>query len=750
MTLHISFKKKVVLVIVGVMLFFGALATITVYGMTQRTISMLAVRYLESVVIQQEATIAGVFKNSRSFVSHLAAQEQIITYMEQGDPQLQDGGLLKNFAAFDVDHQYQAIYVIDMTGKTLTSTDPSFVGQNYGFRTYFKKAAAGEPTIDAAIGVTSKKFGYYFSYPIKTSEDEIVGVMVAKLKDDQVGAALLPKILSADGAAMMIDEYGVVLQSSKPELLYKSFEPLSPESQQAITETRKFGDITILPLQYEPVKIPLSAVGQSAAFDTYDAQHQRDEIVGVAQVEDTPFLLLIEETAQSFAAAAGRVAGVVSIFMALSAVGAALLLFLFVARLLRPLTTLKEAAARLGKGDLGQVITIETGDEFEDLSAAFNIMIAKLNDIYANMEGKVWQRTADFEKFRLAVEVVSDSVIITDIDGRILYANKAGEAITGYTQTEMIGSRPSLWGNQMPVEFYEQLWNTIKRDKKEFHGEVTNKRKDGERYVAELHIAPILMEKGKLYGFVGIERDITSRKEADKAKTEFVSVASHQLRTPLAVINWYIEMLKKGEVGTINKEQSAYLEQIHVASQRMVDLVNSLLSVSRIDLGKFDIEPEPLALSVVADETLSEMDPQIQGKHLRIIKQYDQQVPFINADPSMIRVIFQNLISNAVKYTPQNGTITLVIEKGSARDALISVADTGYGIPTGQQSRIFEKFFRADNAREKEPDGNGLGLYITKSIVDRANGKIWFDSKEGRGTTFYVSIPLTGMEKREK
>ncbi|KKU36674.1 MAG: Two-component sensor kinase [Candidatus Wolfebacteria bacterium GW2011_GWC2_46_275] len=741
MKLRISFKKKVVLVIITVMFFFGTLATIAVYGMMQRTISVLAIEYFESIVIQQEETLTNVFNNSKSFVQHLAAHDEVIKYLQQEDPQPQDAFLLAHFTRFDIDHSYQAIYLMDMTGRTVVSTDPTFVGQNYGFRPYFKKAIEGELVIDSAIGVTSKKFGYYFSHPVKTPDGVIIGVLVAKLKDTLIGDALRPKILSPEGGAMLIDEYGVVIQTDRQELLYKSFRPLSPALQKILADTHKFGNITIMPLQYEAEGVILTEIKRSTAFETYDAQHQRNEIIGIARVNNAPFFILLEEPTQGFVAVAKKIARIVSIFIALASAGVAILLFLLVAKLLKPLTKLKAVASQIGKGNLKQVVTIDTGDEFEELGMAFNNMTAKLNDTYTNLEGKVWERTADFEKFRLAIEAVSDPVIITDVDGRILYANKAMETLTGYTQLELIGVKPSLWGRQMPIEFYGKLWETIKIKKEEFHGEITNKRKGGERYLSELHISPLLMNKGKLYGFVSIQRDITARREADKTKNEFISIASHQLRTPLTVINWYTQMLSKGEVGQLNNEQQEYLGRIQSASKRMVDLINSLLSVSRVDLGALNVKPEQIQLTEIADSILVEMGNPIEKKQLHIVREYDPQASSINADPALVRIIFQNLILNAIQYTPEKGIITIGIARKGIAEILITVADNGYGIPVGQQARIFEKFFRADNAQKEQPEGNGLGLYIVKSILELIGGTIWFESEENKGSTFYAVLP---------
>lgn len=235
----------------------------------------------------------------------------------------------------------------------------------------------------------------------------------------------------------------------------------------------------------------------------------------------------------------------------------------------------------------------------------------------------------------------------------------------------------------------------------------------------------------------------------DKAKTEFVSLASHQLRTPLSAINWYTEMLLAGDAGKITDDQRGFLDQIAQSNKRMVALVSSLLNVSRIDLGTFAVDPVPTNFTQVADSVLSELAPQIGEKKLIINKNYDPQLPLIPADPKLLRIILQNLLSNAVKYTAE-GSITLTIKQlVKEQRVLMSVADTGFGIPAEAQAKIFSKLYRADNARARDADGNGLGLYIVKSIVEQSDGKVWFVSKENQGTTFYVTLPLSGMQKKE-
>jgi len=220
------------------------------------------------------------------------------------------------------------------------------------------------------------------------------------------------------------------------------------------------------------------------------------------------------------------------------------------------------------------------------------------------------------------------------------------------------------------------------------------------------------------------------------------------LRTPLSAVNWYTEMLLAGDAGKINKTQKQYLKEVYNSNKRMVELVNALLNVSRIDLGTFAIHPELCDIKKIADSVLSELTHAIEAKKMKIKKSYDKKLPKMNVDQKLIRIIFQNLLTNAIKYTPEGGKVFVSIEKQND-DALIKVSDTGYGIPKKDQPKIFEKLFRSDNIRSKETDGTGLGLYIIKSILEYSGGKISFESEENKGTTFFVTIPLSGMKAKE-
>lgn len=388
----------------------------------------------------------------------------------------------------------------------------------------------------------------------------------------------------------------------------------------------------------------------------------------------------------------------------------------------------------------------------EELEKTKRVMLNVLEDVQEE-RSRAESLAFDLEKFKIALDGTSDHVVITDSNGIALYANAGLKRITGFSPEEVLGKKvgtKELWGGKMSPEFYEDLWRTIKIEKKPFVGEITNKRKDGTPYQALSSISPIMNKHGVLEFFIGIERDITKEKEIDSAKTEFVSLASHQLRTPLSAINWYTEMLLSEDAGAITDMQREYLGEVSRGSRRMVELVNALLNVSRIELGTFAVQPEPTDVVELARDVINELKSKILEKKLRIEEVYAENLPKMMVDPKLTRIVFQNLLTNAVKYTPEEGKISISIAMSADETMFtIAVSDTGYGIPKEDQSRIFTKLFRASNIREKETDGTGLGLYIIKSIVEHSGGTVTFESEEGKGTTFTLTLPVSGMRPQE-
>ena len=359
---------------------------------------------------------------------------------------------------------------------------------------------------------------------------------------------------------------------------------------------------------------------------------------------------------------------------------------------------------------------------------------------------------------------IGDGLVVADENGKIVLVNKAFEKMLGWKEREARGKSLSKIvpivdesGKYMPES--ERLVTKTLKEHTTITTTVNYLRKDKTLFPVALTVSPIIAE-GNFIGAVEVFRDITKEKEIDKAKTEFVSLASHQLRTPLSTINWYSEMLLSGDIGTLNDKQKKYMNEVYKGSQRMVVLVNALLNVSRLELGTFVVNPKPTDVVKLAQKTIDELKIQIDQRQLKFSERHSEGLPLLNADPNLLGMVFQNLLSNAIKYTAEKGSVSLdlrLVKRGELinkkkvnEDSMaIIVSDTGFGITGNQQDKIFTKLFRADNVRAKDTEGTGLGLYIVKSVVDHSGGRIWFESEENKGTTFYLTLPLAGMKKKE-
>lgn len=257
-----------------------------------------------------------------------------------------------------------------------------------------------------------------------------------------------------------------------------------------------------------------------------------------------------------------------------------------------------------------------------------------------------------------------------------------------------------------------------------------------------------LTANGALRFVKGVVHDVTHEAEVDRAKSEFVSLASHQLKTPLTSLRWTLEGLLNGVAGALGPEQDKQVRSALLSSSRMIEMVNDLLNVSRIESEALKLHLEAISVCELVRSVFDEQAHRAQEKRLHFTLNCPAGIPSVQADKGLLRMIFQNLISNAIKYTPEGGSVTCDIELGSTikEELFIRVSDTGIGIPKADQDRVFEKLHRAANAEALVTDGTGLGLYIIKMICKKVRGDITFESVEGQGTTFFVSLPVVWGE----
>ena len=429
-----------------------------------------------------------------------------------------------------------------------------------------------------------------------------------------------------------------------------------------------------------------------------------------------------------------------SIFAAVILPVVGLLLLLSVSRSLRQL---REEAGRFANGDLSRRIATRDNDEVGQLATTFNQMAERLKTSY--------QRLAlENSRDEVLFESMGEGLIATDKAGKITLINDNARAILDLIGTD-VDDQPvtkvvNLYDNEKLVHADKRIEHHVLHTKKPQASIFSFHKKEGKPIMVNLDVNPIMVG-GELSGIVMVIRDVTHEREVDRMKTEFISLASHQLRTPLSAIKWFSEMLVSGDAGKLKPEQLDFAQNIYTSSERMIELVNSLLNISRIESGRIIIDPRPTDLSELVKGIINDLGPKIEEKQHTLVVSVHKNLQKINLDPHLVGQVYLNLLTNAIKYTPKGGEISVFVSRKG--DQVVSqITDNGYGIPKAQQDKVFQKFFRAENAVKVETDGTGLGLYLIKAVVESSGGKIWFESAEGKGTTFWFSLPLSGMKAK--
>jgi PAS domain S-box-containing protein len=346
---------------------------------------------------------------------------------------------------------------------------------------------------------------------------------------------------------------------------------------------------------------------------------------------------------------------------------------------------------------------------------------------------------------------IGDGAIATDEFGKITRINPTALKILGYKEKEMIGKWfPSVIINVdedgLPLSLIDRPITRAFLTGATVSERAYFQRKNGNRLPVAITVAPIIHNERPI-GAIEVFRDITLELEIDRMKSEFISLASHQLRTPLSAIKTYTHMLIDGYMGDVTEPQKHSLETIVNATDRMNELISTLLNITRIESGSIAVSPKLVNLITLTEEVMKELEHAAADKALNLELKYTSQIT-IRTDSLILKEALSNLISNAIKYTPENGSVNVKLAL-HGKQVIISVEDTGFGIPKHSQQQIFTKFFRAPNVVKRETSGTGLGLYLVRGLLQQLDGQVWFDSQENRGSTFYISLPRNPAETTE-
>jgi len=415
-----------------------------------------------------------------------------------------------------------------------------------------------------------------------------------------------------------------------------------------------------------------------------------------------------------------------------------LVVFLIISRILvRPIKKLLEGTQEVIKGNLDAKVSIKTGDELEVLAGSFNQMVKHLKEAFLKAE-------EEHDRTLGVILNFVDGVLVFDENNYLRIINPKAEKILQVADYKNVVGKNLQDLKKIPsfVSLIELIGEKEIRQisKKEIRlkGEFAL---DDKASIFEVSTVP-LPHGEELFGHLVILYDVSREKFVDKLKSEFISLAAHQLRTPTSVAKWTIDSILKGEAGRATKKQEELLQKAYFNNERMIAIIDDLLNVTRIEEGRF--------LGKFAKESIEKLIDEVVQKHRETIKEKNIKVETIfpprlsseiEIDKESIMLAVDNLIDNAIKYTSRGGEVTIKLSCDKI-GLKAQIKDAGIGIPEYQQDRVFSKFFRGDNAVKIGTSGTGLGLFIVKNIIEAHNGKVGFKSEENKGSTFWFTLPV--------
>ncbi|MBI2600794.1 PAS domain S-box protein [Candidatus Daviesbacteria bacterium] len=435
-----------------------------------------------------------------------------------------------------------------------------------------------------------------------------------------------------------------------------------------------------------------------------------------------------------------------SLLIVFSGAGGIFLSFVF----LKPLEKLFFTLKVISSGNIGTKAEIHSNDELGDISTALNQMMLSVKQVVDKVEEEKGILSSQTSKLNLILSSITDGIIAVDLHKNVLFANTAAQKITGFTLQEMI-NRPVdqfmkvfskreeiMAKNYCPLSFSDQPSSPFTSDQS-----LKLIGKDSKQTDIILSGLPITGNLQSNLGCILVIHDLTKESELEQMKLDFVSMASHELRTPLTSIIGYLKVFIDENRQKITKEELELLEKSLASAQRLYTLVINLLNVNKIERQRLVISPEPIDWSATLTKAVEDLQNQAKQKSIILsLTLPATPLPKVMADTTRITEVVNNLVSNAVNYTKSGGKVT-VYTQTTPNEVITTIEDTGMGIPKEAIPRLFNKFFRAASTLDPNyKQGTGLGLYISKSIIDNLKGKIWVESEIGTGSKFHFSLPI--------
>jgi PAS domain S-box-containing protein len=406
-------------------------------------------------------------------------------------------------------------------------------------------------------------------------------------------------------------------------------------------------------------------------------------------------------------------------------------------RIKEPILHFARSATEIARGNFSQKVRVDSEDEIGRLAKIFNYMateLRRLNDL--NLHKIINEKN----KTETIIKNIADGVIVTDPDNKIIMLNSVAEYWFGIRENEAIETPLE---ECIPSDELRQFIHEVHRNgvMQKQSVEIPIRPRGPREIFLQARAARVVDNEGRLLGIVTILRDVTREKEIDRMKTELVSMVAHELRSPLTSISGFSELLMDRSVDGAQAQE--YASIILKESNRLSELINKYLDISRIESGRSQLKKAPLDVREVIDKVLDINLQQANRKRIKVTLDMPPTLSAVSADRDMIEQVVLNLFTNAVKYSPE-GTEIVVRMMEKAADIVVEVEDHGYGIPEKSLQRIFDKFYRvSENAKVRDATGSGLGLSLVKEIVEAHGGEVAVRSQVGVGSTFCFTLPKT-------
>lgn len=425
--------------------------------------------------------------------------------------------------------------------------------------------------------------------------------------------------------------------------------------------------------------------------------------------------------------------------------------------LTHPIVALSRRVARLGPDHWTYESAAPGPDELGVLDNVVADMAHRLERGFQYLQSEVEKRTAELKeqylKDRTILTSIHHGVVVTDAEGTITDVNPMAVSIMGVGRAEEALGKAAvemlpLSSHHRPVPDERHPVTLCRTSRAEVRPrpqeQVSVERADHSRIPVMFVVSPLLSQE-RLLGTIAVFHDVTEERKLDYMKSEFISLASHQLRTPLSTISWYVELLETDGKEKLTETQQSYVAEMRTASQRMMRLIDALLHVSKLEGGGIAPTPQNVDIASIVRDTAEDERSFAKERKISMELSVPDHVSMVT-DPTFVQIILHNILSNAVKYSHEGGSIIVSLAQNDVRLS-ITVQDTGLGIPEKEQRYLFTRLFRASNATKVDTTGSGLGLYISRLLAEQLKGRIFFLSTEGRGTSFTLELPVDTWKK---